>query len=68
MLIMIGMKLPSFWEAQSAEQVILGVTISVAVYIIVSLCTKPEYEKADNFIAMANLFGRRRNPSDENIK
>ncbi len=68
LLIMIGMKLPSFWEAQSAEQVILGVTISVAVYIIVSLCTKPEYEKADNFIAMANLFGRRRNPSDENIK
>lgn len=61
-----GMKLPSFWETQSAEQVILGVTLSALVYIIVSLCTNPEYEKADHFIATANLFAWRKKSNDEN--
>lgn len=60
LFIAVGVRLPSFWEAQSAEQVILGVALSAAVYITVSLCTKPEYEKADSFIAMANLLGTRK--------
>lgn len=53
------MPLPSFWADQSAQQVILGVSLSAAVYVAVSLCTKPDYEKADAFIAAANLLGRR---------
>ena len=59
LLISVGVPLPSFWAAQSAQQVILGVSLSAAVYVAVSLCTKPDYEKADAFIAAANLLGRR---------
>ena len=53
LLISFGCKLPSFWEQQSATQVLLGVGISLVLYVGVSLVTKPEYEKADAFIRMA---------------
>ncbi len=53
LLISFGVKLPAFWENQSPLQVILGVGVSAAVYIIVSLATEPEYEKADAFIALS---------------
>ena len=62
LLISAGLPLPSFWAAQSAQQVILGVSLSAAVYVAVSLCTKPDYEKADAFIAAANLLGRQKRP------
>ncbi len=52
LLISFGINLPSFWEKQSTTQVFLGVCLSVFVYVAVSLCTKPEYEKADTFIAL----------------
>ena len=48
-----GVKLPAFWEPQSALQVIFGVALSLFTYIIVSLITKPEYEKANSFIELA---------------
>ena len=60
LLISLGVPLPSFWQAQSAQQVILGVASSAVVYIAVSLCTRPEYEKADAFIAAANLLGKKK--------
>ncbi|MCI5928659.1 MAG: sodium:solute symporter family protein [Pseudoflavonifractor capillosus] len=59
LLIGFGLPLPAFWAPQSALQVILGVALSLAVYVGVSLCTEPEYDKADRFIAAANLFGKR---------
>lgn len=59
LLISFGVPLPAFWESQSALQVVLGVALSAVVYVTVSLCTKPETEKADAFIQMANLFGRK---------
>lgn len=55
-----GIMLPKFWEAHSAMQVIIGVTLSFIVYVIVSLFTKPEYDKADNFIEQAGLFRKRK--------
>lgn len=51
-----GLPLPAFWDPQSALQVVTGVAFSFAVYVIVSLATEPEYEKADKFIAMAALI------------
>lgn len=45
-----GVPLPSFWEQQSAFQVILGVLLSLIVYVLVSLLTVPETEKAEEFI------------------
>lgn len=53
LLIQLGWKLPIFWEPQSAVQVILGVTLSAVIYVAVSLCTPPEYEKADRFLRLA---------------
>ena len=51
LLIGMGLPLPSFWQPQSAQQVILGVVLSAVLYVGVSLCTPAEYEKADRFIA-----------------
>lgn len=50
-----GLSLPSFWDAQSAQQVILGVVMSFVVYVGVSLATPPEYEKADAFLNLAGF-------------
>lgn len=54
LLIALGVSLPSFWEQQSALQVGMGMGISAAVYVAVSLLTAPEYEKADAFIQLAS--------------
>lgn len=53
LLISFGVPLPAFWEQQSPVQVLIGVGISAAIYIAVSLITEPEYEKADSFIKLA---------------
>ena len=53
LLISFNVPLPAFWKQQSAGQVILGVCISLIVYVAVSLLTKPDYEKADAFIKKA---------------
>lgn len=57
LLISFGITLPSFWKAQSTEQVLLGVAISTFAYFIGSLLTKPEYQKADDFMHSAGIFG-----------
>ena len=54
LLISFGVNLPHFWASQSAMQVIVGACLSVLLYVGVSLCTKPEYEKADAFRAAAS--------------
>ena len=45
-----GLNLPIFWEVKSAYQAIIGIVISALIYIIVSLFTKPDYDKAKNFL------------------
>ena len=52
LLISFGVALPSFWEQQSPLQAVMGVGLSVLVYVGVSFLTKPEYEKADAFMAL----------------
>ena len=59
LLISFGVALPAPWGNQSTAQVLIGVGISIVVYVGISLATKPEYEKADKFISAANLFGRK---------
>lgn len=54
-----GISLPSFWEIQSAQQVILGVSFSFIVYVCVSLLTPPEYNKADHFIKQAKCYKKK---------
>lgn len=53
--ISLGIVLPSFWQPQSAQQVILGVLLSFLVYVGVSLATLPEYKKADAFLRQAGF-------------
>ncbi len=55
LLIDFGVGLPSFWEPQSALQVIIGVGLSAFIYVVVSLITEPEYEKADAFIRKSKI-------------
>ncbi len=55
LIVSFGAPLPTFWENQSALQVILGVMLSTVIYICVSLSTKPEFDKADDFITLASL-------------
>ena len=57
LLIYFKVPLPAFWEPQSTSQVVFGLCISLIVYIIVSLLTKPEYDKADKFISKSNILG-----------
>ena len=57
LLISFKIALPSFWEAQSTEQVLLGVTLSAIAYFGGSLLTKEEYKKADAFMHSAGIFG-----------
>ncbi len=45
-----GGDLPSFWEVSSAQQVTIGIGLSLVIYIAVSLMTQAEYDKADAFI------------------
>ncbi len=49
----VGLELPSFWEPGSIEQVLLGVSMSLILYVGVSLLTKSEHEKAESFIKKA---------------
>lgn len=55
LLISLGVPLPSFWEIQSVQQVILGVALSFLIYVSVSLATPPEFEKADTFLQQAGF-------------
>lgn len=50
LLISFNIKLPAFWNNQSTMQVIIGMSLSLIVYMTASLVTKAEYEKADAFI------------------
>ena len=52
LLMSFGLPLPAFWKPESTLQVLIGVGMSALIYVSVSLLTKPEYEKADAFIAL----------------
>lgn len=56
MLVALGVNLPTKWEIASAEQAIIGITISLVLYISVSIFTKNNTQKSGNFIATANIF------------
>lgn len=53
LLIFLGVNLPAFWESQSTTQVVIGIATSVIIYVTVSLATKPDYKKADEFLKLA---------------
>ncbi len=56
----LGAKLPVCWEIASARQAIIGVSISAIIYFGVSLITKDDNSKADNFIKETKLINTKR--------
>lgn len=49
-----GIALPRFWPS-GTERILYGVGIGLLTFIIVSLLTKPEYEKADQFLRKSKV-------------
>ncbi|MDO5733579.1 MAG: sodium:solute symporter family protein [Eubacteriales bacterium] len=50
-----GLPLALPWELHSTKQIMAGVLLSLLVYVVVSLLTPAEYEKADKFRQAAGL-------------
>ena len=53
-----GGVVPAFWASQSTAQILLGVGLSLAAYVVVSLCTPSDTDRADRFIQQAGLLRR----------
>ena len=56
MLVALGVKLPTAWEIASVEQALIGMVASAVIFVGVSLLTKPETEKAVQFIEKAGML------------
>ncbi|MGL5683972.1 MAG: sodium:solute symporter family protein [Marinifilaceae bacterium] len=50
LLIQMGVTIPTFWKPGSAEQIIYGMSLSFLIFILVSLFTKPDLQKANYYI------------------
>lgn len=56
LLVALGVNLPTAWEIASVQQAAYGMIGSGLIFIIVSLSSKSEQEKAENFIKKAGMF------------
>ena len=54
--------LPLLFKTGSASQLLIGVGLSLLAYVLTSLLTPPEYEKADSFIAKARGAKKQNQP------
>ncbi|MFI3317238.1 MAG: sodium:solute symporter family protein [Rikenellaceae bacterium] len=53
-----GVDLPVMWEIASARQALVGMCSSLVIYVLVSISTRAELEKADEFISLAGVVKR----------
>ncbi|MDO5716811.1 MAG: sodium:solute symporter family protein [Tissierellia bacterium] len=53
----LGLPLDLPWELHSTTQILMGMGLSLLAYGVGSLCTAPEYEKADAFMKLAKGEG-----------
>jgi SSS family solute:Na+ symporter len=58
LLVALGVKLPVSYEIASAKQAIIGIVISLFLYVLISLFTKGDMEKSKAFILKANVLNR----------
>ena len=54
LFLFMGVDLPHCWELESTSQILIGLALSISVFVSVSLCTKPDFIKADSFLAKAS--------------
>lgn len=58
LLVALGVALPVAWEIASVTQALIGISISLILYVVISLITKNDTEKSRNFIKKANILNR----------
>jgi len=58
LLVTLGVELPVAWEIASVKQAIVGMSSSLILFIVVSLVTKSDGEKAHDFINNAAIMRR----------
>ncbi|MFI3259973.1 MAG: sodium:solute symporter family protein [Rikenellaceae bacterium] len=58
LLVTLGVNLPVGWEIASTTQAIVGLCSSAVIYVVVSLLTLPDYERADRFIGDARVLNK----------
>ena len=56
LLVALGFALPTAWDIASVEQAIIGMITSALIFVSVSLLTKTETEKAEQFIEKAGML------------
>lgn len=59
LLVALGVNLPTAWDIASAKQAIIGISISLILYVGCSFLTKDDYEKNKRFIQKANILNRK---------
>lgn len=56
LLVALGINLPTFWEIASTKQALIGISISLILFVSISLLTKNQTEKSKKFIQKANII------------
>ncbi len=56
MMVALGVNLPVSWEIASTGQAIVGMCLSLVIYVGVSLATKEDKTKADEFIKQSSII------------
>ncbi|WP_240612517.1 hypothetical protein [Brumimicrobium salinarum] len=58
LLVALGIPLPTLWEIASVEQAIIGISISLVLYVSISLFTKNDTDKSQRFVEKVNILER----------
>lgn len=58
LLVALGVDLPVAWEIASVKQALIGISISLLLYVGISILSKKDTEKAEKFIRKANVLNR----------
>lgn len=59
LMVALGADFPIAWEIASTKQALIGISISLALYVFISLFTKDDYAKNRAFIKKANILNRK---------
>lgn len=58
LLVALGVDLPVAWKIASVKQALIGISISLILYVGISFITKSDMEKSKSFIRKANILNK----------
>lgn len=58
LMVALGLELPVAWEIASAKQALIGISVSLILYVVISWATPTNEEQSRRFIKKANLLGK----------